>query len=169
MKEPPRHPRQKTSRLPPLLRKEGSKREMAQEKRIDWFMFGIATVLALFGAMMVYSASAMFALKETDSSSQYTYFFKQIGFTVAGLVAMYVVSRIDYHTYQNKWFVAGLVGLTALMLIAVFFFPAINGAKRWIRVPGFSMQPSEIAKIALPVFLAYFLTKKEDVVDEFQQ
>lgn len=142
---------------------------MAQEKRIDWFMFGIAAVLALFGAMMVYSASAMFSLRETDSSSQYTYFFKQIGFTIGGLVAMYVVSRIDYHTYQNKWFVTALVGLTALMLIAVFFFPAINGAKRWIRVPGFSMQPSEIAKIALPVFLAYFLTKKEDVVDEFKR
>jgi cell division protein FtsW len=142
---------------------------MAQEKRIDWFMFGIAAALALFGAMMVYSASAMFSLKETESASQYTYFFKQIGFTVAGLVAMYVVSRVDYHTYQNKWFVFGLLGLTALMLVAVFFFPAINGAKRWIRVPGFSMQPSEIAKIALPVFLAWFLTKKEDVVGEFKQ
>src|SRR6476646_3663076 len=142
---------------------------MAQERRIDWFMFGIAAVLALFGAMMVYSASAMFALKETESASQYTYFFKQIGFTVAGLVAMYVVSRVDYHTYQNKWFVIALVGFTALMLVAVFFFPAINGARRWIRVPGFSMQPSEIAKIALPVFLAYFLTKKEDAVGEFKQ
>ena len=142
---------------------------MAQERRIDWFMLGIATVLALFGAMMVYSASAMFALKETESASQYTYFFKQIGFTVAGLVAMYVVSRVDYHTYQNKWFVIALVGFTVLMLIAVFFFPAINGAKRWIRVPGFSMQPSEITKIALPVFLAWFLTKKEDAVGEFKQ
>ena len=142
---------------------------MAEERRIDWFMFSIATVLALFGAMMVYSASAMFALKETDSSSQYTYFFKQIGFTVAGFVAMYIVSRVDYHTYQNKWFVIALVGFTTLLLVAVFFFPAINGARRWIRVPGFSMQPSEIAKIALPVFLAWFLTKKEDAVGEFKQ
>src|SRR6476661_10953019 len=104
-----------------------------ENNRIDWFMFAIAASLALFGAMMVYSASAMFSLRETDSSSQYTYFFKQIGFTIAGLVAMYVVSRIDYHTYQNKWFVIALVGFTALMLVAVFFFPAINGARRWIR------------------------------------
>src|SRR5690242_18947695 len=98
-------------------------------------MFSIATVLALFGALMVYSASAMFALKETDRSSQYTYFFKQIGFTVAHLVAMYVVSRIDYHNYQNKWFVITLVSLATLILAEAFFFPAINGAKRWIRVP----------------------------------
>ncbi|MBP9665005.1 MAG: hypothetical protein KBD94_10305, partial [Pyrinomonadaceae bacterium] len=59
-----------------------------EERRPDWFMFGIAVALALFGAMMVFSASAMFSLKESDSASQYTYFYKQIGFTVGGLVAM---------------------------------------------------------------------------------
>ena len=51
---------------------------------IDWFMFAIAADLPLFGAMMVYSASAMFSLKETQAS-QYTYFYKQIGFTLLGL------------------------------------------------------------------------------------
>ena len=57
------------------------------EKRIDWVMFIIAGCLALFGAMMVYSASAMFALKESESISQFTYFYKQMAFTVAGLAA----------------------------------------------------------------------------------
>lgn len=142
---------------------------MAQERRIDWFMFGIAAALALFGAMMVYSASAMFALKETESASQYTYFFKQIGFTLAGLAAMYVVSRVDYHVYQNKWVVIAIVAGTALMLCAVFAFPPINGARRWIRMGGFSFQPSELAKIALPIFLAYWLTLKEEVVGSVKE
>jgi len=142
---------------------------MAQERRIDWFMFGIAAALALFGAMMVYSASAMFALRETESASQYTYFFKQIGFTLAGLVAMYLVSRVDYHIYQNKWVVIAIVAGTALMLCAVFAFPPINGARRWIRMGGFSFQPSELAKIALPVFLAYWLTLKEEVVASIKE
>ena len=137
-----------------------------QENRIDWFMFSIAAMLALFGALMVYSASAMFALKETESSSQFTYFYKQIGFTLAGLIAMVVVSRIDYHFYQKTWVVYGVVAVTAALLIAVFGFPEINGAKRWIRFSGFSFQPSELAKIALPIFLAYYLTKKEEVVGE---
>src|SRR5204862_3254301 len=111
--------------------------EMAQEKNIDWFMFGIAAALALFGAMMVYSASAMFALKETESSSQYTYFYKQIGFTIGGLVMMLLVSRFDYHHLQKPWVVYSIMGGTVLLLLAVFGFPAINGARRWIRISGF--------------------------------
>lgn len=140
---------------------------MAQERGIDWFMFGIAALLALFGAMMVYSASAMFALKETESMSQNTYFYKQIGFTVLGLAAMFAVSKIDYHFFQKPWVVVGILLVTIGLLIAVFAFPEINGAKRWIRFGGFSFQPSELAKIALPIFLAYFLTRNEDRVGEF--
>jgi len=142
---------------------------MAQEKHIDWFMFGIAAALALFGAMMVYSASAMFALKETENSSQYTYFFKQIGFTLGGLAAMYIVSRLDYHFWQKPWVMVAVCVVTIALLMAVFAFPPINGARRWIRISGFSFQPSELAKISLPIFLAYLLTKKEEVVGDLWQ
>ena len=142
---------------------------MQEDNRIDWYMFGIAATLAVFGALMVYSASAMFSLKETESSSQYVYFFKQVSFTVAGLAAMYLISRIDYHIFQNPWVVYGIAAVTVVLLLAVFAFPPINGARRWIRFGGFSFQPSELAKIALPVFLAYYLTKKEDLVGDLRQ
>ena len=132
-------------------------------------MFAIAASLALFGAMMVYSASAMFSLKETDSGSQYTYFLKQIGFTIVGLIAMFFISRIDYHILQKPAVVFTICGLTIVLLLAVFGFPPINGARRWIRVAGFSFQPSELTKIALPIFLAYLLTKKEDVVGDLKE
>lgn len=137
---------------------------MAKKLRIDWFLFAVAAGLALFGSIMVYSASAMIALKETSGESQFTYFFKQFGFTVVGLAVMYATSRIDYRRYQHEYIVYGLLGVTMLLLLAVFGFPAINGARRWIRFPGFSFQPSEIAKIALPIFLAYFLTKNEKTI-----
>jgi len=142
---------------------------MLQENRTDWFMFGLAATLALFGAMMVYSASAMFALKESESASQFTYFYKQIAFTLMGLAGMFLVSKIDYHFFQKPWVVGAIVLGTVVLLCAVFAFPPINGARRWIRISGFSFQPSELAKIALPLFLAFWLTKKEEVVGDIKE
>ena len=142
---------------------------MAKKLRIDWFLFAIAAGLALFGAVMVYSASAMIALRETDGASQFTYFYKQFGFTLAGLAVMYAASKVPYRWYQNKNIVYGFLIMTALLLVSVFAFPAINGARRWIRFPGFSFQPSEIAKIAVPIFLAYFLAKNEKTIGEFKE
>jgi cell division protein FtsW len=142
---------------------------MAKKLRIDWFLFAIAASLALFGAVMVYSASAMIALKETEGASQFTYFYKQLGFTLAGLAVMYVTSKVPYRWYQHEYFVYGLLALTVVLLLAVFGFSPINGARRWIRFAGVSLQPSEIAKIALPVFLAYFLTKNEKTVGELKE
>jgi len=142
---------------------------MTKKLRIDWFLFVIAAGLALFGAVMVYSASAMIALKETEGVSQFTYFYKQFGFTLAGLMVMYATSKIDYRWYQDTRIVYGILIVTAILLLSVFGFPAINGARRWIRFPGFSFQPSEIAKIALPIFLAYFLTEKKDAIGELKE
>ncbi len=142
---------------------------MAKKLRMDWFLFSLAATLATFGVVMVYSASAMIALRETDGLSQFTYFYKQFGFTVIGLLAMYLISRIDYKHYQSPLIVYGLLGVTVVLLLAVFGFPAVNGARRWLRFGGMSIQPSEIAKIVLPVFLAYFLTKNEETVGEIRE
>ena len=131
-------------------------------------MFAIASALAVFGTMMVYSASAMIAHQETGGATQFTYFYKQAAFTAIGLLGMFVASRIDYRRYQAPWFVYGVLGFTVACLIAVFAFPEINGASRWIRFGGFSFQPSELAKIALPLFLAYFLTKNEKTVGDLK-
>ncbi|MEO6334918.1 MAG: putative lipid II flippase FtsW [Pyrinomonadaceae bacterium] len=141
---------------------------MINRIRIDWFMFAIAAGLALFGTMMVYSASAMIAQRETGGASQFTYFYKQFAFTAIGLAGMFVASRVDYRRYQTSWFVYAVLGFTVACLVAVFAFPEINGASRWIRFSGLSFQPSEIAKISLPLFLAFFLTKNETSVGEIR-
>ncbi|MBL8125544.1 MAG: putative lipid II flippase FtsW [Blastocatellia bacterium] len=136
--------------------------------RTDWFMFALAAGLALFGAMMVYSASAMIAVKETGGTTQFSYFYKQIGFTLAGLLVMFAASRINYKLFEKPVAVYSIFVLTVILLIAVFAFPEINGARRWIRMGPVSLQPSEMAKIALPIFLAYFLTRNEDRVGELK-
>lgn len=131
-------------------------------------MFALAAGLALFGAMMVYSASAMIAVRESGGASQFTYFYKQFGFTLVGLVVMFVASRVDYRSLSHPVVVYTIFASTVLLLIAVFAFPEINGARRWIRMGPFSLQPSELAKIALPIFLAYFLTRNEDRLGEIK-
>src|SRR5215211_233211 len=99
---------------------------MIEKARQDWFMFAIAAGLALFGAAMVYSASAMIAMKESES--QFTYFYKQFLFTIVGLATMYLASKIDYHRFQDVRIVYGLLAVTVVLLMAVFAFPSINGA-----------------------------------------
>lgn len=142
---------------------------MAKKLRIDWFLAAITVILAVFGSVMVYSASAMISLRETGGETQFAYFFKQFGFTVAGLLVMAAAAKVDYRRLQSPWVVYGLLLLTACLLTAVFAFPPVNGARRWIRLQGFSLQPSELAKIALPLFLAYFLTRKEAVVGSIRE
>jgi cell division protein FtsW len=72
------------------------------------------------------------------------------------LGAMY----FDYRLLCDRRIVMGLLTITVLMLLAVFGFSRVNGAHRWIKFGGFSLQPSELSKIALAVFLAYFLEKR---------
>jgi cell division protein FtsW len=131
-------------------------------------MFCIVAGLALFGTMMVYSASAMIAIRETQGASQYTYFYKQLGFTVGGIALMLIISRIDYRRFQHPVAVYGFLTITVIGLIAVFAFGEINGAQRWIRFGSVSIQPSELAKVALPLFLAYFLVKNEGRVSDLR-
>jgi cell division protein FtsW len=138
---------------------------MAKKIRIDWFLFAIAASLALFGVIMVYSASAMIALKESDN--QFAYVNKQLVFTSIGLVVMYLTSKIHYRWYQKSWFVWGLFILTAVLLAATYGFNPINGARRWVRFGGFSFQPSELAKVSLPIMLAWYFVKREKFVGDF--
>ena len=142
---------------------------MAEERRTDWFMFGLAAGLALFGTLMVYSASAMIAYRESQETSQFGYFYKQLTFALIGIAVMFILSRFDYRILNNRGVVYAILAITSLMLLAVFFFPAINGAKRWIRFGGFSVQPSELAKLALPIFLGWFLTKNDGSVGDLKK
>jgi cell division protein FtsW len=131
---------------------------MARKLQADRWLFAATAGLALFGVVMVYSASAVMA--EQENHNQFYYFIKQGVWTGIGFLAMWGAMRFDYQQLRNRRLVYGLLGLTALALLAVFAFPRINGAHRWIKLAGFSVQPSEAAKLAVTIFLAYFLEKR---------
>ena len=134
---------------------------MAKKLQIDWLLFAAVTALALFGVVMVYSASAMLAIKETGGANQYVYAIKQGAFTLLGLFLMLAATRFDYRWLRQNWLIYSIVLLAIFLLAAVFAFPPINGARRWVKFGGFSFQPSELAKLAVSLFLAYFFAKRE--------
>lgn len=131
---------------------------MARRLQADEWLFAAIVALALFGVVMVYSASAVVAAEENQS--QYHYVVRQGVWTLAGLGAMLFAMRMDYRVLKSGAVVYSLLALTVLLLLAVFAFPPINGARRWIRLGGFSAQPSELAKLALALFLARFLERR---------
>ena len=131
---------------------------MPQKLQIDKWLFSATVGLALFGVVMVYSASAVIAQQENHS--QFHYVAKQTLWTAIGLVVMFVAMRFDYQLLNRRWIIYGLLLVTVLLLVAVFGFSPINGARRWIKLKGFSIQPSEIAKLSLALFLARFLERR---------
>jgi cell division protein FtsW len=131
---------------------------MTEKLQIDKWLFSATAGLALFGVVMVYSASAVIALQENHS--QFHYVMKQGIWTLIGFGAMFVMMRFDYQLLNRPWIVYGLLFVTIVLLLAVFAFPAVNGARRWIKGSGFSMQPSELAKLSLAIFVAYFIQRR---------
>jgi cell division protein FtsW len=113
--------------------------------------------LVAFGLVMVYSAtSASAALANGDPA----YFLKrQAGYAVLGLIAMVVVSRLDYRILRRLAPILVVTSL-ALLLGVLVFGQAVNGARRWISVGPAVFQPSELAKLALAIWAAGYLTRK---------
>ncbi|HMF55253.1 MAG TPA: FtsW/RodA/SpoVE family cell cycle protein, partial [Pyrinomonadaceae bacterium] len=131
---------------------------MARKLQADKWLFAATAGLALFGIVMVYSASAVMA--ERENGSQYYYVGKQLMWTAIGFGLMLLAMRFDYQWLRDRRIVYGLLAVTIIMLMAVFAFHPRNGARRWIALPGVSVQPSELSKLVLTLFLAYFLEKR---------
>jgi cell division protein FtsW len=139
---------------------------MAKRVNVDRWLFTVTLVLVFVGLVMVFSASAVMA-KERYGSGYY-FLLKQLGWAVAGLAAMIVGMKIDYRHYKRPTVVFLVLGVTALLLISVFFLDRSHNTHRWIHWGGFSLQPSELAKPALILFLAYFLESRIKTMDDLR-
>jgi cell division protein FtsW len=128
---------------------------MAKRISSDRWLFTVTMLLVFLGLVMVFSASAVMAKERYGSG--YTFLLRQMAWAVGGIVAMVVAMKVDYRHYKHPGVVFSLLGLTTLMLISVFFLDRAHHTHRWIHFAGFSFQPSEVAKPALILFLAFFL------------
>ena len=134
----------------------GRRRTQKTEYYFDYSLLFIILFLTGFGLVMIYSASAYDAT--TQNLNEDYYLMHQAFAAALGLVGMFFVSHIPYHFWE-RFAVIGYV--VSLILIALVLSPLgveVNGARRWLNL-GMSIQPEEIAKLAMILFLATFICK----------
>ncbi len=139
---------------------------MAKRVGVDKWLFGTVLLLVLFGLVMVFSASAVMA--KATVGSPYAFVLKQAFFVLAGLVAIFILMRIDYRNYNNPKLIFPAMAVTGLMLIGVFLMGGTNGAHRWIRFAGTTVEPSELAKPVIVLFLAWFLQTRMHLINDLK-
>ena len=134
---------------------------MAKRVGVDKWMFFITMLLIVAGLVMVFSASAVVAQERYHSP--YTFVGKQAIWALVGVVALLALTQIDINRYKSPRFIYPALCVTTFLLVLVFFFPGSHNTHRWIRFGDFfTFQPSEIAKPALVLFLAWFLSSRLD-------
>jgi cell division protein FtsW len=140
---------------------------MAARVGFDKWMFCTTLLLVVVGLAMVFSASAVVA--EAKYHSEFTDLGRQAGWALAGVACMLVLMRIPYETYNSQRFIYPALSITTLLLLLVFFIPGSHNTHRWVRFGGhFTFQPSEIAKLVLVLFLAWFLSTRLDAMRDWK-
>src|SRR5580704_16732440 len=139
---------------------------MAKRVSVDGWLFTVTLLLIFIGLVMVFSASAVLAKERYGSG--YFFLYRQMGWATGGILAMVLAMKTDYRRYKHPAVVFSLLGLTALMLISVFFLDRAHHTHRWIHWGPVSLQPSELAKPALILFLAFFLESRTKAMKDWR-
>jgi len=140
---------------------------MAARVGVDKWLFFTTLLLVVVGLVMVFSASAVVAQERFNSPYQYVG--RQAGWAFAGVLALLVLMQIDSNFYKSTKFIYTALGITTLLLVAVFFFPGSHNTHRWIRFGGFfTFQPSELAKPVAVLYLAWFLHTRLDAMRDWK-
>jgi cell division protein FtsW len=137
---------------------------MARKLKSDKLLFTATLLLVCTSVVMVYSSSALLALEKHNEP--YLFLLKQATFAALGLLLVPIVMRIDYRTYRQPGFIWAGVGVVSLALVAVLFGRPVNGASRWLGIGSLGVQPSELAKIVVIMFIAALLERRMDKIPE---
>jgi cell division protein FtsW len=115
-------------------------------------------VLCLLGAVMIFSASAVTA--EAQYGHSYIFLLRQAAWLVIGLVGMFALMKTDYRRLREPVVVYSALCIVLLMLVGAFFLDKSHATHRWIRLGAASLQPSELAKLVVIFYLAWFLERR---------
>ncbi len=151
-----------------LPRSFGSYKKVTVQQPFDVYLFFTTLILVMIGVMMIFSSSAIFA--EEKYGDSYYFLKRELIYAGMGLVALIFASKFPYK-YYSKFIYPMLGGTFVVMLLS--FIPAFShsagGASRWVSLGGITMQPSEITKVSVIIFVAYLIAKKKDRIVDFKK
>ncbi|HEY1949052.1 MAG TPA: putative peptidoglycan glycosyltransferase FtsW [Bryobacteraceae bacterium] len=136
---------------------------MAQRLKTDWLLFLTVLVMVCFGLIMVYSSSSIIAELKFHWSSLH-FFWRQLGWAVFSFLVLLYCMKRDYRRWNDPKIAFASLGVVLLLLLAVYFSDGVS--HRWLRAGPLSLQPSELAKPALSLFLAFFLSRRVGAINE---
>ena len=136
---------------------------MAQKLRTDWTLFSTVLALVSFGLLMLYSASSITAQEDPRYNSSWYFVIRQVGFAVFALVAMMALKKTSYRKLNHPAVAFGAIGVVLLLLGVAYAIGTVH--HRFLRFGPVGVQPSELAKPALVVFLAFFVTWKRPALN----
>ncbi|MCR5702320.1 MAG: putative lipid II flippase FtsW [Lachnospiraceae bacterium] len=142
---------------PRSVRRKRKKVNKEKSLYFDFQLMFLVLFLVALGLVLVYSTSSYTA--ELKMGTSFYYLKRQSVFAIMGIVAMVIVSKIDYHVWKSFSLLAMVVSIVLLALVFVLG-TASHGATRWISIAGIKFQPSEVAKIAIILFTAHMATIK---------
>ncbi len=134
---------------------------MAQKLKTDWILFFTIIVMVFFGTVMLYSASSVMAQLKFGSS--WHFFYRQLAWMAVAMICMMLLKRMHYRTLQNPAVAFAAIGVALMLLLLVYFLDGDH--HRWIRLGPVGIQPSELAKPALVIFLAFFVTLRARAIN----
>ena len=131
--------------------------------KTDWILFLTILAMVAFGLVMVYSASSAIA-EIRNGVAPYYFAVRQLGWALVSFFALMYFKRMDYRRLNTPTWAFSALGIVLGLLVMVYFF---GSRHRWFRFAGIgSFQPSEFAKPALIIFLAYFLDRRARVIND---
>ena len=157
-------------RAPVAARSEKSDKKLRKKRgHMDYPILITIGLLCAFGLVMVFSASYYYAQNTASVGYDgYYYIRKQAVYLAIGFPMMILLSYFDYHRME-KYKVVGILLSIALLVGVLIFGQVTNGAKRWIVIGGQSIQPSEVAKFGMMLYMCSFMSKKHAVMQSFSK
>ncbi len=138
------------------------------KKNLGLYLFFTAIILILFGLIMIYSASSIWAMYKFSDSFKYV---KQQGlFILVGVILVFVIRKIDYRIYYKN---ATKIFFSCIVLLILVLIPGIgsvrNGSRSWFGIGSFGIQPSEFAKVGLIILTSKYLSKSNKFVKDIKR